>query len=515
MKKNKKTFYDWCIENDREDLLDRWSHELNNVDPRDVGYASGCKYYFNCSENKSHKPESIRLSHITRDNVQVKCKACNSFAQWCIDNMSNDFIDKYWHKTLNNDLDPWQIGWSSKKTIWLICHNGFDHYYSTSPHSFSRGTHECQVCNGQVVFCGFNDLFTTDPHLMSIWNFDKNTDISPYEISRGSGRKVWWKCDKCGNEWDAIISNIVKGRRCPVCAKRRQYDAFINNRLNNGFSFGDSFPQLLNMWNYQDNQDINPFEVFPASRKIASWKCNNNHYFKKSIVVMCKAFLNEDSLCRYCDGIGVIKGKNDLLTTYPELVKDWDYTKNTDCTPSTIAFGSTKRVWWKCHVCEHEWQAPPNARTNLRSGCPECARHFTISKLQKMVEEYIKNTYRYQILHERDCTIIATNPKTNYQLPYDNDVDVNGSKLIIEVHGEQHYNIGPFTITNASKKGITPQEELEYQQYKDEIKKVYALSKGYYFLEIPYTAIRHNEYQTLIDNKISEILLQQSKINVV
>ena len=28
----KQSFYDWCIENNRQDLLDRWDYDLNKKD---------------------------------------------------------------------------------------------------------------------------------------------------------------------------------------------------------------------------------------------------------------------------------------------------------------------------------------------------------------------------------------------------------------------------------------------------------------------------------------------------
>ena len=44
----------------------------------------------------------------------------------------------------------------------------------------------------------------------------------------------------------------------------------------------------------------------------------------------------------------VIPGKNDLLTVYPELAKEWNYEKNDDLMPSSVLPGSHKKVWWKC-----------------------------------------------------------------------------------------------------------------------------------------------------------------------
>ena len=41
----------------------------------------------------------------------------------------------------------------------------------------------------------------------------------------------------------------------------------------------------------------------------------------------------------------VIAGVNDLATTMPEVLKYWDYQKNT-IKPTEIKKNSTKRVWW-------------------------------------------------------------------------------------------------------------------------------------------------------------------------
>ena len=50
--------------------------------------------------------------------------------------------------------------------------------------------------------------------LMIQWNWEKNNDVSPYETTCGSHKKVWWKCNK-GHEWQATIKDRNKGRGCP------------------------------------------------------------------------------------------------------------------------------------------------------------------------------------------------------------------------------------------------------------------------------------------------------------
>lgn len=51
------------------------------------------------------------------------------------------------------------------------------------------------------------------------WHEEKNGAITPADIARGSGRKAWWKCSKCGHEWQARVFSRYTGCGCPECAK--------------------------------------------------------------------------------------------------------------------------------------------------------------------------------------------------------------------------------------------------------------------------------------------------------
>jgi hypothetical protein len=60
------------------------------------------------------------------------------------------------------------------------------------------------------------------------------------------------------------------------------------------------------------------------------------------------------------------KVKQPLTVTHPELAKEadgWD--------PSTITYGSSKKVGWKCNL-GHRWEAKIDNRTIHKSGCPYC-----------------------------------------------------------------------------------------------------------------------------------------------
>ena len=53
---NSKSFEQWCMENNKKDVLNRWDYELNNCNPNEIFCSSNKKYYFKCSEGL-HKSE--------------------------------------------------------------------------------------------------------------------------------------------------------------------------------------------------------------------------------------------------------------------------------------------------------------------------------------------------------------------------------------------------------------------------------------------------------------------------
>ena len=67
------------------------------------------------------------------------------------------------------------------------------------------------------------------------------------------------------------------------------------------------------------------------------------------------------------------------IMEYP-VHKEWDYEKNTNYSPSVLTAGSSFKVWWKCSVCNHCWQASPNERILRGNGCPACSTDRVVSR---------------------------------------------------------------------------------------------------------------------------------------
>ena len=259
---------------------------------------------------------------------------------------------------------------------------------------------------------GVNDLATTDPNIAKEWNYNKNMDITPFEVVRGSAKRVWWICDK-GHEWQTVIYARTKGQtKCPYCCNQKILSGYNDLQTNN--------PKLVREWDYDKNGNLKPSEVSPNTRKKVWWKCNKGHEWKASI-----SDRQRGDGCPYCSGHTVLPGYNDLNTNNPNLAKEWNYNKNGSLTPEKVTNNSGKKVWWICDK-GHEWQATIASR-NYGNGCPKCANENQTSFPEKIVFYYISNVYKDAI----------ENYKPEWLKPMELDIYIPSIKTAIEYDGRQ------------------------------------------------------------------------------
>ncbi len=126
-------------------------------------------------------------------------------------------IAKQWHPTKNGKLTPEQVSFGSQKRVWWLGACG--HEWQSTVSSRTTSNSGCPVCSGNLIVAGINDLLTKNPLLATEWDFEKNGDLTPSELSPFSHKKVWWKCSNCGNSWQAVVKNRTYGGHCPVCSR--------------------------------------------------------------------------------------------------------------------------------------------------------------------------------------------------------------------------------------------------------------------------------------------------------
>ena len=249
---------------------------------------------------------------------------------------------------------PDEISIWSKTKVWWICKSCGYNWQASISNRVSRGS-GCPKCAGKVVIKGVNDFQSNYPALCEEWNYSKN-NVNPDEISTGSNKKVWWKCHKCGYEWQVAIEHRVNGSGCPYCAGKALWRG--HNDLET------LSPKAAKEWNYEKNDKL-PSDYQNGSSKKVWWKGSCGHSWDAKI--SDRAIKKYG--CPYCSGARILKGFNDLATLDPELAKEWDYEKNT-ISPESVSPNSHKRVFWKC-VNGHVWEAQIKSR-HSGTGCPVC-----------------------------------------------------------------------------------------------------------------------------------------------
>lgn len=264
-------------------------------------------------------------------------------------------------------------------------------------------------------------------------------------------------------------------------------------------------------WDY-DKNTVNPMVIAKMSNCSVYIKCQEKEYHG-SYSVYPYDFVGKGIRCPYCH-MQKIHPLDSLESIYPNSLNFWS-DKN-ECSPFDVAPKGSKKVWFKCDSKIHEdYLSRIYRAVNRNFECPKCHQDSVDSYLQKKVDEYISCNYSFQYNKEFECSSICINPLTGYQLPYDREIIINDKhRLLIEINGKQHYEICLHTKTDAAERGITPEEGFNLLQYRDKLKKEYALSHGYEFLVIPYWTESDDSYKTLIDNKISEILSLTTQPNI-
>ena len=63
---------------------------------------------------------------------------------------------------------------------------------------------------------------TSYPNLVKEWHPTKNGELTPNDFTHGSGKKVWWLCNK-EHDWETTPNQRTKpsGSNCPYCVGRK------------------------------------------------------------------------------------------------------------------------------------------------------------------------------------------------------------------------------------------------------------------------------------------------------
>ena len=266
-------------------------------------------------------------------------------------------IAQEWHLTKNGNLTPFDVAYASNKKYWWKCNKNHE-WETTCSNRTGKNNNGCPYCSNKKV-CLDNCLLTIHPEIAKEWHPNKNKNTTSKDIVAGNSGKYWWLCDK-GHEWESSCNERTNRRKgCPYCSNKK---VCLDNCLT------VTHPEIAKEWHLTKNGNLTSQDVMFASREKYWWLCNKGHEYFTSIYL--RSCLNTG--CPYCANQKVCLD-NCLITTHPEIAKEWHETKNGDLTPFCILAGDNRKYWW-FGKCNHEWQASCCNRTGKgKTGCPYCA----------------------------------------------------------------------------------------------------------------------------------------------
>lgn len=197
----------------------------------------------------------------------------------------------------------------------------------------------------------------THPELAAEWHPNLNGDLKPEDFTAGSSSKLLYWCCARGHSWQAPIFSRSKGSGCPFCS---------NNRVLVGFNdLASQNPRVAAEWD-NDLNKLKPSEVVLKSARRAWWLCSKGHSWDAQI----SSRTTQGTGCPYCAGVKILAGFNDLQTTNPSYLGEWNYKLNS-IRPNEIGPSVRKKVWWTCPK-GHDYECTLTNKSQ-GYGCPFCS----------------------------------------------------------------------------------------------------------------------------------------------
>jgi hypothetical protein len=264
------------------------------------------------------------LSHTLRTVAKAKCLAVLA-----------PEIAAQWHLTKNGDVTPSDVASQTHKKYRWQCKAGLDHEWEASPANRVEHRKGCPCCTGRKVSVS-NSLATRAPDVAAQWHVSRNGDVTPADITSGTNKKYWWRCDLGpDHEWEASPANRVgRGTGGPFCSGHK---VSATNRL------ATNAPEVAVQWHPTRNGNLTAVDVTSGTSTMYWWLCDvdPDHEWEASSF----SRVSRGRGCPCCSGRKVMTFNN-LVVTKPSAAM-WSGSGQNDCSPEDVRGGSNKLYWFK------------------------------------------------------------------------------------------------------------------------------------------------------------------------
>jgi hypothetical protein len=342
------------LEIDHPVLAMEWHKGKNApVELSSVKSDSGRKFWWKCSEG--HEWQAVVTKRVLGFSKCHKCLTLKNLSLFdAYPTLKNEF-----DTTKNHDsVEPLSFG--SKKNYWWRCQ--LEHSYQSTPNLRAGGV-GCPYCSNQKVLKGFNDMATTHPELAKFLD-EQKSEVSATGVIAGTGKKLWWLCEKGHSSEASGDQRKSSPSACPVCTNKEVLVGFNDMATTN--------PKLVEEFDLEKNHPLTPRDLIAGTREVLWWICPSKGH---SYQVDGMHRVTQGAGCPVCASVEILPGYNDMATKAPQLLPHFHPTKNFPRTPENLSYRSNVKLWWQCEL-GHEYQAKPGNRLQDGGlGCPVCSTH--------------------------------------------------------------------------------------------------------------------------------------------
>jgi hypothetical protein len=212
-----------------------------------------------------------------------------------------------------------------------------------------------------------NKLLVSEHSIYPQWSLENILD--PTKTVIGSHKKALWVC-KNSHTFEMSVRNRINGIECSYCSGKKK-TAGVND-------LKALHPEIFAELSPNNTSDLT--EIAPCSNKSLLWVCSKDHEYSAN---PNHRVVGTD--CPYCSNRRLLKGFNDLSTTNPELLNNWDFEKNIH-KPIEVFAKAKHKYWWICSE-GHSYNMPGGKRIEGR-GCPYCNKGVLLSGFNDLATRY-------------------------------------------------------------------------------------------------------------------------------
>lgn len=347
-------------------LVKHWDFKMNK--DYDINLTSvHCTdtVHWHCKDCGHTWEASIRGMHCSFQG----CQRCNN-PEYFISSYPGliEALDKIFDATENPGIDIKKLRVNSKKEVHFHCKSCNHEWNGIIGNRIRKNEDDtyrvlgCPVCdNNRKRALSYSEQY---PALADMYNEEASGyQLDSLTAEESNHIKLIWSCSNCHRSFPSTLRAMIASMKtstkgCPFCA----HTAIVE-----GESFGDVHPELLD--EYADENDIDPFEVYPNSKKEVLWRCTNNpehtwtaRFFQRHI---------GEAPCPICNRTRLIKGTNTFADVYPDYLDM--YSENNERKADEIFYNSSLWFKWNCMTCHSEYGAYIKDVLSNEESCPYCS----------------------------------------------------------------------------------------------------------------------------------------------